>query len=116
MYNKSGKENILKMSYVSLCISFCQQCSDPEILCTKLHTFMHEYTLVHMLCKLLPSIEALLKSLEKPAGQAGFHLGGHSQGGFELCCAEKFTELEKNVKKTNQQSNKLKSCYLLFAG
>lgn len=69
---------------------------------------MHEYTLVHMLCKLLFT-EALLKSLEKPVGQAGFHPGGHFQGGFEFVRAEKFTKLEKNVKETNQQSNKLKS-------
>lgn len=69
---------------------------------------MHDYTLVHMLCKLL-STEALLKSLEEPVGQAGFHLGGHFQGRFEVAHAEKFTKLEKNAKETNQKSNKLKS-------
>lgn len=65
---------------------------------------MHEYTLVHMLCKLLLSPEALLKFLEKPLGQAGIHLGDHTQGGFELGRAEKFTQLEEKVKETHQQS------------
>lgn len=91
-------EFILKMNYVML------GPLPAEFLYTKVHTLMHEYTLVHMLCKLVLSTEAVLKFLEKPLGQAGIHLGSRTQGRFEPGRAEKFTQLQEKVKETHQQS------------
>lgn len=94
--------------------SFSQQCSDPEILSTKVHTHTHaskqEYTLVHMFCKLF-STEALP---EKLSGQAGFDAAAHSHVRFKTACAEKLAKLQKGVRHKKQGNNMLKYCCSLF--
>ena len=59
----------------------------------------YEYTLIHILWKLLFT-EALLNSLDKLLAKAGLHLGCPRHAGVELSRAEKVAQLEENMKGT----------------